>query len=279
MPHAAPLTTGMVPRPGYRLRQVLGRGGFAEVWEAETDSGDSVALKFMHTDDGLAAAKEIRALENIRKIQHPNLIRMHEIWCIPGYIVFAMELADGSLLDLFDAYQSEFGTPILAEQVCLHLIQAAEAIDFMNSRQHLIDGHRVGFQHCDIKPSNLLLFEDDTVKVADFGLASPTGAPMRAHRRAGTLDYAAPEVFQGRLSDWTDQYALGVTYCFLRGGRFPFADTPAKFEKNYVRPAPDLSMLPANEKSVVQRALAPVPQARWPSCNEFMTRLAQIVLN
>jgi serine/threonine protein kinase len=279
VPHAVPLTTGMEPRPGYRLRQILGRGGFAEVWEAETDTGDSVALKFMHCDDGLAAAKEIRALEQIRKVYHHNLIKIFQVWCIPGYIVIAMELADGSLLDLFDAYQSEFNSPVLGEQVCLHLIQAAEAIDFMNRRQHMLDGHKVGFQHCDIKPSNLLLFEDDTVKVADFGLASPTGAMIRSHRRAGTLDYAAPEVFQGRLSDWTDQYALAVTYCFLRGGRFPFNDTPPKFEATYVRPAPDLSMLAAQEHPVVLKALAPVPQARWPSCTEFITRLSQLVMN
>jgi len=277
--HAVPLTTGMEPRPGFRLRQVLGRGGFAEVWEAETSSGDSVALKFMSCNDSLAAAKEIRALEGIRKLQHPNLIRIHQVWCIPGYIVIAMELADGSLLDLYDAYQEEFRTPILAEQVCLHLMQAAEGIDFMNAHQHMIDGRRVGFQHCDIKPSNLLLFDDDTVKVADFGLASPTCSVMRAHLRAGTLDYAAPEVFQGRLSDWTDQYALAITYCQLRGGRFPFRDTPPNFQRAYTRPAPDLTMLSERERPIVARALAPVPQDRWPTCSDFMSRLSKTVLD
>jgi serine/threonine protein kinase len=274
-----PLKTGMEPKPGYRLRQILGRGGFAEVWEAETPDGDSVALKFMECSDGLAAAKEIRAMEQMREIRHPNLIRIHQVWAMQGYIVISMELADGSLLDLFDAYQTEFKSPILPEQVCLHLMQAADAIDFMNKRQHLMNGQRVGFQHCDIKPSNLLLFEDDTVKVADFGLASPTGAVMRAHRRAGTLDYSGPEIFQGRLSDWTDQYALAVTYCQLRGGDFPFHNTPPKFEPNYVRPAPDLSMLPSKERPIVQRALHSTPQDRWPTCAEFMGKLAQIVLN
>lgn len=278
MSTALPLNTGMEPYPGYRLRHILGRGGFAEVWEAETNSGTTVALKFLPCDDGLAASKEIRAIEAVRKIHHSNLIKIEQVWIHLGYIVIAMELADGSLLDLYDAYQTEFGTPIVPEQVCIHLSQAAEAIDFMNKRQHVLEGRKVAYQHCDIKPSNLLLF-DDTVKVADFGLASPTSSPLRSHRRAGTLDYAAPEVFQGRLSDWTDQYALAVTYCQMRAGKLPFPDTPQGFNRAYTRPAPDLSFLPAAEKPLIQRALASVPQERWPTCMELMTRLAKVIVH
>src|SRR5262249_33047731 len=154
-----------------------------------------------------------------------------------------MELADGSLLDLLDAYREIYGTPIHPQQVCLYLAQAAAATDFLNTRQHNLDGRRVGFQHCDIKPSNLLVF-GEKVKVADFRLASPTSTSLRFQRRAGTLDYTAPEVFQSRLSDRTDQYALAVTYCLLRGGRLPFTDTPEQFDGMYIRPRPDLSMLP-----------------------------------
>jgi serine/threonine protein kinase len=267
----------MEPYPGYRLRQLLGRGGFAEVWEAETSTGGTLALKFMPANDSLAASKEIRSIQAVRELEHPNLIHIDQVWCQPGYIVIAMELADGSLLDLLDAYISEFQTPIVAEQVCLHLSQAADGIDFLNSRSHVIEGRRVAIQHCDIKPSNLLLF-GDTVKLADFGLASPTSSPLKFHRRAGTLDYTAPEVFQGRLSDWTDQYALAVSYCLLRGGYLPFRDTPKTFEKTFVRSAPDLSMLPAVEQPIVHRALSSTPQDRWPSCKEFISRLSKVVV-
>jgi serine/threonine protein kinase, bacterial len=274
---AVALTTGMEPYPGYRLRQVLGRGGFAEVWEAETAGGASVALKFMRCDDGLAASKEIRSIESMRQIHHANLIRIDAVWCLPGYIVIAMELADGSLLDLLDAYQSEFNSAIAPEQVCLHLIQAAEAIDFMNKRQHVLDGHRVAFQHCDIKPSNLLLF-GETVKVADLSLATPTSAPIKVTSWAGTVDYTAPEVFHGRLSDWSDQYALAVTYCQMRGGRLPFPSTPQSFPRVNARPAPDLTMLAERERSIIRRALGEVPQHRWPSCSEMMAQLSRAVL-
>lgn len=266
----------MEPYPGYRLRQLLGRGGFAEVWEAETGSGP-LALKFLPCNSSLAAAKEIRSIQSIRQLAHPHLIRIHQVWTHLSYIVVAMELADGTLLDLLDAYRQEFTTPIPAQQVCIYLSQAAAAIDFLNSRQHDIEGRKVSFQHCDIKPSNLLLF-GETLKVADFGLTSVTSSPLKFHRRAGTLDYTAPEVFQGRLSDWTDQYALGITYCQLRGGRLPFSDTPATFSKSYVRPQPDLTMLPNRERPLVARTLAMVPHERWPSCQEFIAQLAKVVV-
>jgi serine/threonine protein kinase len=268
----------MEPYPGYKLRQLLGRGGFAEVWEAETADSRSCALKFLPCDDGLAASKEIRSIQAIRQIQHPHLIQIDQVWVHLGYIVVAMELAEGSLLDLFDAYQAELDSNVPPEQVLLYLSQAAEAIDFMNTRQHMLEGRKVAFQHCDIKPSNILLF-GDTVKVADFGLASPTSAPLKFHRRAGTLEYTAPEVFQGRLSNWTDQYALAMSYCLLRGGKLPFSNTPPKFDPTYVRPAPELTMLPPRERPIVSRALSVTPQDRWPSCREFIAGLAKLIVD
>jgi serine/threonine protein kinase len=275
--NGVPLRSGLEAYPGYRLRHVLGRGGFAEVWEAETADGRTVALKFMPCNDGLSAAKEVRSIENVRKIKHRYILEIENVWTNLGYIVIAMELADGSLLDLLDAYLTEFKGPIPADQVCVHMAQAAEGLDYMNSRVHLLDGRKVGLQHCDVKPSNLLLF-GDTVKIADFGLASPTSSMLRTHRRAGTLDFAAPEVFQGRLSNHTDQYALAISYCHLRGGRLPFRDTPATFVKTYVRPPADLTMLPEPERPAVLRALSATPQDRWPTCVEFVNSLTKAAL-
>jgi serine/threonine protein kinase len=270
------LQSGLEPYPGTHLRQKLGRGGFAEVWEAETAEGKSIALKFMPCDDGLAASKEIRSIQAVRQLRHPHLIHIDNVWCYPGYIVIAMELADGSLFDLLEAYRLEFGTSIVPEQVCTLLGQAASALDFLNTRQHNLGGQLVAIQHCDVKPSNLLLF-GETVKVADFGLSALTTTQLKSHRKSGTMDYTAPEVFLGRLSDRTDQYALAVTYCKLRGDRMPFADSPATFKGEYVRPAPDLSMLPREEQPIIARALSPVPQDRWPSCSELIAQLTKVI--
>jgi serine/threonine protein kinase len=113
------------------------------------------------------------------------------------------------------------------------------------------------------------------VKLADFSLAALTTSPLWFHRRAGTLNYAATEVFQGRLSDRTDQYALAVSYVELRTGQLPFHDTPTTFIKTYGRPEPDLTLLEPWERPILARGLASVPQDRWPSCREMMQHLAQ----
>lgn len=270
------LLAGLEPYPGYRLRQFIGRGGFSEVWEAEKEGDPPVALKFLQCTDDMAAAREIRTLQAIQQVHHPNLVRLERVWCFGGYVVVAMELAEASLMDLLEVYQSEFHTPVIPEQVCLYLTQIADALDFLNTRQHLIEGKRVAIRHCDVKPSNLLLF-GTVAKLGDFGLASLTSSSFQFHRRAGTLDYMAPEVFQGRLSDRTDQYALAVTYCHLRGGRLPFTDTPSTIQSDYVRPTPDLSMLSPGERPILARALANAPQDRWPSCAEMVQELMKQV--
>src|SRR5262249_56736406 len=117
----------------------------------------------------------------------------------------------------------------------------------------------------------------DTVKLSDFGLASKLTSPWKQHRRAGTLDFAAPEVFQGQLTERTDQYALAVSYCRLRGGRLPFSDSPTTFRSDYVRPEPDLTMLSPEERPVIARALAPFAHERWPSCSGLVSRLSAVV--
>lgn len=267
-----PIQAGTEPHPGYRVTRFLGRGGFSEVWEAEGADGSRVALKFMSSADGRVAPREIRSMQMVRKFAHPGLIRLDRVSLYRQYIVVVMELAEGGLNDLLEAYQTELGTPIPPEQICLYFAQAAEVLDFLNARQHRVNGQLVGVQHCDVKPSNLLLCGDQ-VKLSDFGLASTITGPTNSHNPSGTAAYAAPEVFKGRLSDRTDQYSLAVSYCELRGGRLPFADAPAHFDRAYNRPAPDLTMLPESERPVVARALNPAPPDRWPSSTEFITRL------
>jgi serine/threonine-protein kinase len=271
---ALQLKKGAEPYPGYRLDRMLGRGGWGEVWRALREDGQELALKFLPNESQLAAVQEIRALQAVRQIKHPNLIQIEQVWCCSGYMVIAMEMAEGSLHDLLDIYQQEFQSPIFPEHACFFLMQAAQTLDFLNTRQHMINGQRVAFRHCDIKPSNLLL-KGRMVKLADFSLSVQTTSTMWYHRRIGTLNYTAPEIFGGCLSDRTDQYSLAVTYCQLRGGQLPFDDTPEDFQGHYLRPAPNLTMVSPAERPILARALATVPQDRWPSCTEMMRKLSE----
>jgi serine/threonine protein kinase len=178
-------------------------------------------------------------------------------------------------MDLLYAYHDEFGGPIPPEPLCRYMAQAAEAIDFLNARHHLADNSRLGFQHGDIKPSNMLVF-GNTVKLADFGLAVPMSMPRVNRTPCGTVAFAAAEVFQGWLTDRSDQYSLAVSYCLLRGGSMPFKDSPTSFNDAYTRPLPDLTMLPEAERPTIARALSPVAQDRWVNCLAMVDTLARI---
>ena len=138
MPSIASLRPGLEPLPGYRLSQPLGAGGFGEVWSATSPHGTLVALKFLPCHSGSSAAREIRSLQAIRQLEHPNVIRMEHVWCYQGCIVVAMEIADGSLMDLLESYQSNIGTPVAPEHACLLFYEIADALDFLNSRSHWI---------------------------------------------------------------------------------------------------------------------------------------------
>src|SRR5205814_1807723 len=113
----------------------------------------------------------LRSIQMVSDLPHPHLTRVDKVWCAPGYLVVVMELADGSLADLLEVYQADLGTPLPPDHLCPLLAQAAQALDFLNTRQHLLNGQWVTVQHCDVTPPNLLLF-GQTVKVSDFGLTT-----------------------------------------------------------------------------------------------------------
>jgi serine/threonine protein kinase len=267
--------SGTIPIPGYRLERLRGRGGFATVWEAKGPNESRLALKFMSSQNASATARELRSLQSIQKLCHPRLLRMRQVWSLPGQIVIGMDLADASLLDLFMLYMDEFGRPIDAEKVCLYLYQAAEALDFLNARRHSFEGGLVAFQHGDIKPNNILLVGDEA-KLADYGLSTPMIATATPCPRQGTLEYAAPEIFQGTLTETSDQFSLAVTYYLLRTGAFPFPMPPRVPPKNYARPPADLAMIDREEQPILARALSPVPQDRFATCCELMNQLLRV---
>jgi serine/threonine protein kinase, bacterial len=269
---------GAVPFPGYRLIRLRGVGGFSNVWEAETSQGEHVAMKFMSgaSSNASSTSKELRSLQALQSLHHPYLLKTRNVWSLPGCIVIAMDLADGSMLDLFELYYQDLHKPLEIEKLCLYLSQTAEALDFLNARKHKVDNGIVGFQHGDVKPNNILLVGDEA-KLADYGLATPTTSKLTPCPRQGTAEYCAPEVFQGLLSDRSDQFSLAVTYHVLRTGMFPFPAAPSNKEslKGYVRPEPTLGPIQGLERSAVLRGLSPVPQDRYPTCFDFIADILQ----
>ena len=268
-----PLSGEIELAPGYRLQRPLGNGGFGEVWEATDPTGARVALKFVdaRNRDPAMLRSEIRILRSLRAVDHPNLIRLYDVFASGHYLVLCMECADGNLDELRQAYREETGGNIPPEHLLELLEQAAAGLDYL-ANFHL-DGFNMtggGLQHCDVKPTNLLLLGED-VKIADFGLCAGMG--QRTHRKGlrGTPPFAAPELYEGRVCSQTDQYALAVTWCDLVGGGRMFTKLVAR--DGSLRPAVDLTKARASEALVLARAAHADPTRRYANCQTFIAEL------
>ena len=267
---------GASPLPGYKLLRLRGRGGFATVWESTSPSGNITALKFLSSHNSNSTIRELRALRTFTTMRHANWLAIEKVWSIPGQIVIEMELAEASLLDVMLLYADDFGKPIDAKKLLMYMCDVAEGLDFLNVRQHKVDGRTVGYQHGDVKPNNILLV-NDTAKLADYGMATATNGNKTPCHRHGTIEYVAPEIIQGYATDSSDQFSLAVTYYLLRTTRFPFPPPPKEHElgRSFNRPGPDLSLVEGDERAALAKALSVIPQNRFPSCTAFVTALAK----
>lgn len=268
------LQAGWQPVPGHRLTRPLGAGAFAEVWEAVRDDGARLAFKFLdcRAHSPSLVASEVRMLRSLTALNHPHIVPLYTAHATGRYLVLSLELADGNLADLQAAYVRQTGENVPAEHALDLLGEAACALDFMAATRHPALPSAQGLQHCDVKPSNLLVF-GDKLKVADFGLCAGSGWHTHKGGWKGTLPYAAPELYNGAAAPGTDQYALAVTFCELVLGREVFyqGGSPTGLPVN-------LGRLRDRELPVIARALHPYPSARWPSCAAFVAALRAAVL-
>ncbi len=267
---------GQEPIPGFRLTCRLGQGGCGEVWEASKADGSVVALKFLdcRNQPATLVANEIRMLVKLRELRHPNIIRLHDVVASRQFIVLVMDRADGNLLELDDVYVQETSKHIPCEHLLDLLEQAAAGLDFLaeQPRPGLCGGQ--GMQHCDVKPSNLLIMQD-SVKIADFGLCMTSLSNTHGKRFMGTPPYAAPELYDGNVTPHTDQYALAVTFVSLvTGGRAMF---PPEIACRPKAVPVDLKKVRVAEYPIIARALDPHWTNRFPSCKAFIQSLRDAV--
>ena len=204
------MEAGSLLQERYRLQAELGRGGMAVVYRARDQLLDrDVAIKVVHRTD-LGEQHRERLLREARlaaRLNHPNIVSVHDAGQVDGTPYIVMELVEGrSLYDNKPAGLEE--TVAIASQLCRALAHA----------------HEMGIVHRDLKPENILRTADGAVKLTDFGLALSVASRIsRDGIIVGTVYYLAPEQVQGlELDGRTDLYALGVLLYEWTTGALPF---------------------------------------------------------
>ncbi len=267
-------------RPGdklgeYEVIRIIGSGGMAHVLLAEHRTLGAVALKVLkrsRLETGLSRfRREYRALS---RINHPNVIRVHDYGDLHGHPYIAMEFVEGEELhavirrfrELTGSERNQRARRILGD-----LCRALSAV------------HRRGLVHRDLKPSNILVAHDGTCKLTDFGIVKdldPDNTPELSTTLAGTWAYAAPEHIMGRPVDHrADLYALGVIVFVMLTGRRPFvADGMAGYLRAHrdESPARPIDLVPSiapELDAICMRLLEKAPRDRFQSAQEILYRL------
>ena len=245
----------------YLLRELLGSGGMGKVYRAtDRRSGKTVAVKALHKarqSDQRAVDQFVQEAQILGKLQHDNIVGVQGLGQFPagGYFI-VMDFVDGSDLErrLADG-------PLPVSEVVAIAKQVARAVQY---------AHNNGVVHCDLKPANVLLDNEQRVFVTDFGFAFRLtgGATQTGAGVGGTEGYIAPEVLraQSRPTRAADIYGLGVMLWTLATGKRPGRCGTVRAEH------PTLAQLDA----ICRRCTADDPDRRYRDVAELIRALGDL---
>ena len=258
----------------FRVLRELGRGGMGVVYEAVQESlGRHVALKVIHhihlTPKRLERfQREARA---VAQLHHTNIVPIFGVGEHEGLPYYVMQVIDGSGLDDLLKTWRRAGPPPSRERWGLVTrvgIQAGMALQY---------AHEQGIQHRDIKPANLLIDQNQTIWITDFGLAKLTGHDdlTASGDVIGTLRYLAPEALRGETDARSDVYSLGTTLYELLTLTPPFGElSPSELlrhvsEGELPRPRRLDPSIPPDLETIVLKAIAREPRHRYATAAEL----------
>jgi serine/threonine protein kinase len=252
----------------YRLVSLLGRGGMGEVWRAyDTAMNRVVALKVLPAnlaDDEQYQVRFRREAQMAAGLDEPHVVPIHDFGEIDGRLYVTMRLIDGKTIDelLVNGPLAPSRAVVITEQIAAALNAA----------------HRVGLVHRDVKPSNILVTEDDFAYLIDFGIARAADATKLTSTGTtiGTLAYMAPERFTtDQVGTRADVYALTCVLCECLTGTQPFPGDSAERQitGHLTLPPPRPSTMAPGVSSqmdqVVATGMAKSPADRYASTKEL----------
>lgn len=256
----------------YEILEVIGAGGMAVVYKAMCHRLNRyVAVKILR--DELANDEEFRKrfqteAQAVAMLSHPNIVSVYDVSHSDGVEYIVMELIEGVTLM---QYMKKKGA--LGWKEALHF-----AVQISKALEH---AHEKGIVHRDIKPQNIMILKDGTIKVADFGIAALESAQeKKSDQTVGSVHYIAPEQARGEQPDpRSDIYSLGVVMYEMLTGKMPYdVDTAEQVAMKHItgHPVPPQELnpdIPEELAAITLKAMNSDINARYQSASELLRDL------
>ncbi len=263
----------------YEIHELIGVGGMANVYRC-TDTLDDreVAIKILK-DEYLNNEEFIRRFKNeskaIAMLSHPNIVKVYDVSFGDMIQYIVMEYIDGITLKEYIDQQG-----IIEWKDAIHL-----TTQVLKALQH---AHECGIVHRDIKPQNIMLLQDGTIKVTDFGIArfSDKATRTMTEQAIGSVHYIAPEQARGDVTDGkTDIYSVGVMLYEMLTGKLPFDGDSAvtvalmQLQSTPKRPREINPGIPIGLEQITLKAMQKQPSDRYASAAEMLSDIERFRLN
>ena len=262
----------------YEVFQHIGQGGMADVFLAvDQILNRQVAVKILRSElctDAVSVLRFEREAQAATALSHPNIVEIYDVGEYKGHHYIVMEYVSGKPLKKMIQQRGA----LLTEEAIDIMIQLTGAT---------AEAHRRGIIHRDIKPQNVIVKSDGSIKMLDFGIALAKGSMQltQANNVMGSVHYLAPELARGQsASPQSDIYALGICLFEMLTGDVPFkADQAVQVALMHMHnDMPEVRsinpQIPQSVENIVIRATAKDPDKRYASCNEMLEDLRTCLL-
>ena len=263
----------------YEIREIIGVGGMAVVYKAYDNIDDRIVAIKILKDEYLTNEEFKRRFKNESKaiavLSHPNIVRVYNVSFGDRLQYIVMEYVDGITLKEYIEQQG--------------VVNWKEAVHFtgqiLAALQH---AHDKGIVHQDIKPQNIMLLQDGTIKVTDFGIArfSRMDSKTTSENAIGSVHYISPEQARGEMTDdKADIYSVGVVMYEMLTGQLPFQSDSAvsvaimQLQQDPKRPREIVPTLPLGLEQITIRAMQKNPNDRYRSAAEMLMDINEFKRN
>lgn len=263
----------------YRVTARIGHGGMAEVYEAnDVINRKKVAIKLIR-EDVMKNPVNLKRFQNevtiAASLSHPNIVKVYDHSTLGGRPYIVNEYINGQTLkDALD-FRSSFS---MHESIAI-MLQLTSALFY---------AHQHNIVHRDVKPHNIFLLSDGTIKLGDFGIAESDDVVNlnNVSEIVGSVHYLAPEISKGKPASWqSDIYSAGITFYELLTGHVPFtADDAVSVAVAHIRekfPSVKkyLPNCPKEIDKIIQKATDKNPKNRYRNFKEFHQDLVNLESN